>query len=228
MSQTGYGTEFVAYLLTYKARRTTDLVFISGPVHSYVCCFIFPCYITINEMSHSTGHFDSNFFDALSSGSLCFNLSYIVAVAGCKSARTFRVGPGSGLSLSKCFRSILGVDTKLFITFRVTIFCFPDTFFVLTTVTSVSEVILNFLQLILFASTATFFCSVFGLVSHSFWEGDSGEETSMLALRRRDQSLTRFLACFRKQWPTNRLIMPVALHQTVSFRPIALSWIVSW
>jgi len=35
-------------------------------------------------------------------------------------------------------------------------------------VTSVSEVIVIFLQLILFANTAAFFCSLLGLVSHSF------------------------------------------------------------
>jgi len=47
---------------------------------------------------------------------------------------------------------------------------------VFTAVTSVSEVI--FLQLILFANTAAFFRSLLGLVSHSFREGDSGEEIS--------------------------------------------------
>jgi len=41
------------------------------------------------------------FFDDLSLGSLCFNLSYVVAVAGCKSARTFRVGPGFGQGLGR-------------------------------------------------------------------------------------------------------------------------------
>jgi len=35
-----------------------------------------------------------------------------------------------------------------------------------------------FLQLILFANTAAFFCSLLGLVSHSFLEGQSGEEIS--------------------------------------------------
>ena len=45
-------------------------------------------------------------------------------------------------------------------------------------VTSVSEVIAMFLQLILFANTAVFFHSLLGLVSHCFWEGDSGEEIS--------------------------------------------------
>jgi len=41
-----------------------------------------------------------------------------------------------------------------------------------------AEVIVIFLQLIIFANTAAFFCSLLGLVSHSFWEGDSGEEIS--------------------------------------------------
>jgi len=49
---------------------------------------------------------------------------------------------------------------------------------VLTAVTSVSEMIVIFLQLILFAHTAAFFYSLLGLVSHCFWEGDSGEEIS--------------------------------------------------
>jgi len=31
-------------------------------------------------------------------------------------------------------------------------------------------------QVILFANTDAFFCSLPGLVSHSFWESDSGEE----------------------------------------------------
>jgi len=39
-----------------------------------------------------------------------------------------------------------------------------------------SEVIVIFLQLILFANTAALFCSLLGLVSHSFSEGDRGEE----------------------------------------------------
>jgi len=48
-------------------------------------------------------------------------------------------------------------------------------FVALTAVTSVSEVIVIFLQLILFANTAAFFSSLLELVSHCFWEGDSGE-----------------------------------------------------
>jgi len=39
---------------------------------------------------------------------------------------------------------------------------------VLTAVISVSEVIVIFLQLILFADTAAFFCSLLGLDSHFF------------------------------------------------------------
>jgi len=49
---------------------------------------------------------------------------------------------------------------------------------VLTAVTSMSEVTVTFLQLIILANTAAFFCSLLGLVSHCFSEGDSGEENS--------------------------------------------------
>jgi len=42
----------------------------------------------------------------------------------------------------------------------------------------VNEVIVIFLQLILFATTAAFFYSLLGLVSHCFWEDDNGEEIS--------------------------------------------------
>jgi len=40
---------------------------------------------------------------------------------------------------------------------------------VLTAVTSVSEVIAIFLQLFMFANTATFFYSLLGVVSHTRW-----------------------------------------------------------
>jgi len=49
---------------------------------------------------------------------------------------------------------------------------------VLTAVTSVSEVIVIFLQLILFANTAAFYYFLLGLVSHCFWECDSDEGIS--------------------------------------------------
>jgi len=42
----------------------------------------------------------------------------------------------------------------------------------------VSEVMAIFLQLILLANTAAFGYYLLGLVSHSFWEGESGEEIS--------------------------------------------------
>ena len=95
----------------------------------------------------------------------------------CKSGRAFRVGPGSGLSLSKWCQPISGLHTKLFYNIQSNDgFLSWLTFVVLTTVTSVSEVI--FLRIILLANTAAFFCSLLGLVSHSFWEDDSGEEIS--------------------------------------------------
>jgi len=47
---------------------------------------------------------------------------------------------------------------------------------VLTAVNSVSEVVVIFLHLILFANTAAFFYSLLGLVSHCFREGGSSEE----------------------------------------------------
>ena len=52
------------------------------------------------------------------------------------------------------------------------------TTFVFSDVTSVNEVIVIFLQRILFANTAAFFYFLLGLVSHCFWEGDCGEEIS--------------------------------------------------
>jgi len=47
---------------------------------------------------------------------------------------------------------------------------------VLTTVTSVSDY--DFLQLIRFANTAAFFCSLLGLVSHTFLKDNSGGDVS--------------------------------------------------
>jgi len=40
------------------------------------------------------------------------------------------------------------------------------------------EVTVIFIHLMLFANTAAFFCSLQGLVSHSFWECHSGMEIS--------------------------------------------------
>jgi len=42
----------------------------------------------------------------------------------------------------------------------------------------VSEMIAIFLQLMPFANTAAFFCSLLGLHLHTFWEGDNGNEIS--------------------------------------------------
>jgi len=83
-----------------------------------------------------------------------------------KSGRAYRVGPGSGLSLSKYFGPISGLHTKRFYHIKSNdffdFFVSWRRFVVLTAVTSVSEVILIFLQLILFANTAAFFYSLLG------------------------------------------------------------------
>jgi len=97
-----------------------------------------------------------------------------------KSGRAFRVGPGSGLSLTNVsgrFRACPCIH-KFYYTIRSNNFFLSWSFVLLTVVTSVSEVIVIFLQLILFASTTAFFCSLLGWVSHSFLEGDSREEIS--------------------------------------------------
>jgi len=49
---------------------------------------------------------------------------------------------------------------------------------VLAAVTSVSKMIVIFLQLILIANTAAFFGSLLSFISHSFRKGDSAEEIS--------------------------------------------------
>ena len=86
-----------------------------------------------------------------------------------KSGQAFRVGPGSGLSLSKYFGPISGLHTQLFYNIKSNDFFLSwRRFVVLTTMTAVSEVIVIFLQLFLFANTAAFFYSLLGLVSHCF------------------------------------------------------------
>ena len=115
----------------------------------------------------------------------------------CKSGRTFRIGPGSGLSLSKYFELIESLHTKLFHSIKSNDLFLPWCRFVMfTTVTSVSEVIVIFLQLMLFVNTAAFFYSLLRLVPHSFWEGDSGEEISRrwLCLKEINHSRDSWLA----------------------------------
>ena len=100
-------------------------------------------------------------------------------VQSCKTRRAFWVRPGSGSSLSNCFGPISGLHTQVCYTIRSNNFFLSwCTFVLLTAVTNVSEVIVIFLQLILFANTAPIYCSLLGLVSHTFSEGDSGEEIS--------------------------------------------------
>jgi len=98
-----------------------------------------------------------------------------------KSGRAFRIELGSGLSLSKYFGLISDLHTKLFYGIRSTgndFFLSWSRFVVLTAVTSVSEVIVISLELILFANTAALYSSLLGLVSHTFRECDSGKEIS--------------------------------------------------
>jgi len=96
-------------------------------------------------------------------------------------SRTGLFRPGSGLDFWNCFGLISGLNTKLFITFRVTVFSFHDvdpTFAHLDDFREYNDC--DFLQLVLFANTDAFFRPLLELVSCSFWEGDSGEEISML------------------------------------------------
>ena len=70
---------------------------------------------------------------------------------------------GSGLSLPKCFGPISSLHAKLFDNIQSNNFFLSlSTSVMLTAVSSVSEVIEIFLQLILFANTAAFFCSRVG------------------------------------------------------------------
>jgi len=101
-------------------------------------------------------------------------------VQSCKSGRDFWIGLGSVLSSSKYFGLISGLHTKLFYSVRSTgndFFISWCRFVVLIAVTSVSEVIVSFFQLIPFENTRALVSSLLGLVSHS-WECDSGEEIS--------------------------------------------------
>ena len=83
----------------------------------------------------------------------------------------FRVGPGSGLTLPKCFGPTSGLHTKLFYNIQIhNFFLSWRMFVVLTAVNSVSEVIVIFLRLILFANTTTFVCSLLGSVSRTVFE----------------------------------------------------------
>jgi len=81
----------------------------------------------------------------------------------------------------------------------------------LTAVTSVSEVIVIFLQLILFASTAAFFYSllVLGLVSYCFWEGDNGEEisTRWRCVEKINHSRDSWLEAYKPAFHTYRAIL---------------------
>jgi len=67
-------------------------------------------------------------------------------------------------------------------------------------------------QLILLANTAAFFCSLLGFsLTHApFSEGGCSKEISTRWRCFEKISHCRFLACFKKRWPTNWLFTPTA------------------
>ena len=86
---------------------------------------------------------------------------------------------GPSVSLSKYFGPIAGLHTKFFNNTKSNNFFLPwCTFVMVNALTYVSQVMAIFLQIILLANTSAFGCYLLGLVSHSFWEGDNGEEIS--------------------------------------------------
>jgi len=79
---------------------------------------------------------------------------------------------GSGRVRAQVCQNVSGLHTQVFYTIRSNdFFLSRSAFFLLTVVTSVKEVVVIFLQLILFANTAAFFCFLLGLVSYTFSEG---------------------------------------------------------
>jgi len=73
----------------------------------------------------------------------------------------------------------------------------------------VSEVIVIFLQLILFTNTAAFFYSLLGLVSHCFWEGDSGEKisTRWRCVEKTNHSRDSWLVAYKPAFDIYRAIL---------------------
>jgi len=113
---------------------------------------------------------------------------------------------GFGLKFIKMWRADSGLHAQLFYSIQSNDFFFREVhLFLITVVTSVScKVILIFCSAYSICKHSCVIFYLFGLVSHSFWEGDA------MALLRKDQPLTKFVA-FNKRWPTNRLFMTIAL-----------------
>ena len=112
-------------------------------------------------------------FDLISNIFLCLYANRTLKVKRLIWCRVITLA-GLGLKFVKIFRACI---QNVFISSNG-FFLLWRRFVVLTAVTSVSEVIAIFLNLLLFANIATFFYSLMGSVSHYFWEGDSGEEIS--------------------------------------------------
>jgi len=120
-----------------------------------------------------------------------------------------------GLKFVKMIGPISGLHTKLFYSSQSNDFFLSwRTRVVFTAVTSVNEVIVIFLQLILFANTAAFFCSLLRLVSHYFWEGEE-ISTARNGVASKKSINCEIRGLFNKRWPANRLFMPIAVLSTV-------------
>jgi len=79
---------------------------------------------------------------------------------------------GFELKFVKCFRPILGLHPKLFYNIQSNDFFFREVDLLCSRRWHLwVKIVIFFLQLNLFANTAAFFCSLLGVMLHSFWEG---------------------------------------------------------
>ena len=142
-----------------------------------VCNICFTRYITPNFIGHSFRTEGETCYFFANSPLCTFILSQIYFCVFmqvkhlqwnfCHGAELCLAGPDSGLSLSKYFGPTSGLHTKHFYNMKSYDFFLLWRRLALTAVTSVSEVTVIFLQLILSANTAAFFYYLLGLVSHA-------------------------------------------------------------
>jgi len=127
------------------------------------------------------------------------DLSHVVAYAP-KVTTCLKVVTTPGISLG-FYKTLSQFFGSAFLYLSNDLFRWWRRFVVFTAMTSVNEVIVIFLQLILFANTAAFFCSLLGLVSPAFWECDSREEISTRWCSYVETIYhTRFLSCSKKRF----------------------------
>jgi len=107
-------------------------------------------------------------FDLIPNISLCLYASRTLRMKLLTWCRVINLAGffGSGSARAQVCQNISGLHTKLFYNIKSNDFFFRDVDLLcsLRYTTSVSEVIVIFLQLILFANTAAFFYSLLGLV----------------------------------------------------------------